>query len=220
MHRQKSALLAALALCLLAADEKPRTWQFSKEDKGKVPSGWQIAKTGMGEGSSWIVTYDISAPSKSGYVVSQVAQGPNTLFNLCVVGLKFREANAFLDLELSVAFKANKGILDQGGGLVWRYQNADNYYVARMNPLENNLRLYTVLDGKRTQLATVEDLKIKAGEWHTLAVKHEGKKIVCSLDGKALIEAENDAISKHGKIGLWTKADAQTSFDNLTVQPK
>ena len=215
MFSAKSTLLAALAICLLAADDQARTWRFSKQDEGKPPTGWKIAKTGMGEGSEWVVTADATAPSKTGYVVSQTAQGPNTLFNLCVVAHA-----SYRDLELSVAFKANKGILDQGGGLVWRYQDADNYYVARMNPLENNFRLYTVLAGKRTQLVTVEDLKIKSDEWHTLAIKQVGKKIICSLDGKALIEAENDAITKAGAVGLWSKADAQTSFDDLTVEPK
>jgi 3-keto-disaccharide hydrolase len=217
MYAARSALFVALAICLLAADDKVRTWRFSKQDEGKAPSGWKIAKTGMGEGSSWIVTADATAPSKSGYVVSQVAQGPNTLFNLCVEG---SPSLSYGDLELSVAFKANKGILDQGGGLVWRYQDADNYYIARMNPLENNFRLYTVLAGKRTQLVTVEDLKIKSDEWHNLSIKQVGKKITCSLDGKLLIEAENDAITRPGAIGLWTKADAQTSFDDLRAESK
>lgn len=215
MYRANKTLLVVLAIVLLAADDKARTWHFDKKDEANAPTGWTVAKTGMGQGSVWQVVADTTAPSKTGYVVSQVAAGPSALFNLCV----FAPAS-YRDLELSVAFKANKGILDQGGGLVWRYQDADNYYVARMNPLENNMRLYHVINGKRTQLATVEDLKIKSDEWHTLSIKQVGKKIVCLLDGKPGIEAENDAISKAGAIGLWTKADAQTSFDQMTVDPK
>lgn len=215
MYGPKMLLLAALMVSGFAEDDKARTWQFDKKDEGSAPTGWTIAKTGMGEGSTWRVVADATAPSKTGYVVAQVGTGPNALFNLCVVAHA-----SYRDLALRVAFKANKGILDQGGGLVWRYQDADNYYIARMNPLENNVRLYTVIHGKRTQLATIEDLKIKAGEWHTLSITQVGKKIVLSVDGKQLIEAENDAISKAGAIGLWTKADAQTSFDELTVDPK
>jgi hypothetical protein len=215
MNGIRKALLGALAVFLLAADDKARTWQFDKKDEGNAPAGWTVAKTGMGEGSVWRVVPDATAPSKSGFALAQVAPGPSALFNLCVV-----PHTSYRDLTLSVAFKANKGILDQGGGVVWRYQDADNYYIARMNPLENNFRLYTVLHGKRTQLATVEDLKAKSDEWHTLSVTQVGKKITCTLDGKQLIDAENGDITKGGAIGLWTKADAQTSFDQLTVDPK
>src|SRR4051812_37984684 len=100
--------LAALAFCLLAADDKARTWHFDKKDEGDAPAGWTIAKTGMGEGSIWRVAADASAPSKSGFVLSQLAQGPSALFNLCVV-----PHASYRDLGLKVAFKANKGILDQ-----------------------------------------------------------------------------------------------------------
>jgi hypothetical protein len=116
-----------------------------------------------------------------------------------------------------VAFKALKGNADQGGGLVWRYQDANNYYVTRYNPLESNFRVYKVIDGLRKQLGDNSDLKLKEGEWHTINVNHIGKKIVCKLDGEKYLEVEDDAITKAGKIGLWTKADAQTAFDNLSV---
>jgi len=121
----------------------------------------------------------------------------------------------YKDVELRVAFKAVKGDKDQGGGFVWRYQDANNYYVARFNPLEDNYRLYHVVAGKRTQLVTKEEIKIPTGTWHTLAIKHVGDKIECSFDGKKQIEATDTTIQKPGKVGLWTKADAQTYFDNF-----
>jgi Domain of Unknown Function (DUF1080) len=119
-----------------------------------------------------------------------------------------------------VSFKALKGKLDQGGGLVWRYQDNNNYYIARMNPLEDNFRVYKVVNGKRIQLATKEDLPVKAGEWHTITIKMAGDQIECSLDGKKYLEAKDDTFAKPGKIGLWSKADAQSYFDNLKISGK
>jgi hypothetical protein len=177
-----------------------------------VPANWKAEKTGKGEGSVWKVVADETAPSMSGYVLAQTAEGPSALFNLCVL-----QEGSYADLELRVAFKALKGKEDQGGGLVWRYQDANNYYVTRYNPLESNFRVYKVIDGVRKQLGDKPDLKLKAGEWHTIGVNHVGKKIVCKLDGEKYLEVEDDAITKAGKVGLWTKADAQTAYDNLSV---
>ncbi len=202
-----------LNVTLLAADDKARTLTFGKDDAGKVPSGWMAAKTGKGEGSVWKVVADESAPSKKGFVLAQTAEGPSALFNLCVA-----DDTSYTDVEVSVAFKAVKGNKDQGGGLVWRYQDANNYYVARMNPLEDNYRVYKVIAGKRIQLATKEELKVPVGEWHTLKVKHVGEHIECFLDGKKQLDARDKTIEKAGKVGLWTKADAQSAFDLFTVK--
>jgi Domain of Unknown Function (DUF1080) len=206
------ALAAAVGVPAPADEPKETKYAFGKNDEGKVPAGWKAEKTGKGEGSVWKVEPDATAPSKSGFVLVQTAEGPSSLFNLCVV----QDAN-YTDLEMRVAFKALKGKEDQGGGLVWRYQDANNYYLTRYNPLESNFRVYKVIDGVRKQLMDKSDLKLKAGEWHTIAVKHAGKKIECRLDGEKYLEVEDDAITKGGKIGLWTKADAQTAFDQLVV---
>jgi hypothetical protein len=101
---------------------------------------------------------------------------------------------------------------------MWRYQDANNYYIARMNPLEENYRLYKVIDGKRIQLASAEEIVTKDNAWHRLSIRHVGKKIECFLDGKKVLEAENEQIAQAGKVGLWTKADAHTYFDELTVR--
>jgi Domain of Unknown Function (DUF1080) len=202
----------ALTAAVLALDPKEKTYHFDKADEGKVPANWKAEQTGKGDGSVWKVVPDATAPSKSGFVLAQTAEGPSKLFNLCVL-----QEGSHADLELSVSFKALKGKEDQGGGLVWRYQDANNYYITRYNPLETNFRVYKVLDGVRMQLGDKPDLKLKAGEWHTIAVSQVGKKIVCKLDGEKHLEVEDDAITKPGKVGLWTKADAQTAFDNLRV---
>jgi hypothetical protein len=207
------AALLALALGAAAAQEKPKVFTFAKADLGKVPAGWKVDQTGKGEGSVWKVVEDKTAPSKSGFALAQTAESPSAVFNLCVA-----EDTSFKDVEISVAFKANAGKKDQGGGVVWRYQDANNYYIARMNPLEDNFRVYKVVGGKRSAEFQDAEVKIPAGEWHTLSVKMVGDKIECSVDGKKYLEAKDDAFTKAGKVGLWTKADAQTSFDNFAVK--
>src|SRR5437868_3652601 len=181
---------------------------LDKKDLGKVPPGWTVAKTGKGEGSEWKVVADDTAPSKSGLVLAQTAESPNAVFNLCIMNdVKVR------DVEIRVAFKAIRGKHDQGGGIVWRYQDANNYYIARMNPLEDNYRVYKVVAGKRIQLETKEDLKVPVGEWHVLKIRQRGDKIECFLDDQKYLSTSDQAFTEAGKAGLWTKADAQSYFD-------
>jgi hypothetical protein len=207
--------VALLGTAVATAEEKAMTLKFDKGDVGKVPAGWKADKTGKGEGSIWKVVADETTPSKTGYALAQTAESPSVLFNLCVA-----DDTNYKDVEVSVSFKAMRGKRDQGGGIVWRYQDHNNYLLARMNPLEDNYRFYKVVAGTRTQLATKEDLKVPAGEWHVLKIKQKDDAVECYLDGKKELEAKCDAIEKAGKVGLWTKADAQTYFDNLTISGK
>jgi hypothetical protein len=193
--------------------EQDKVFRFSKDDLGKVPKGWTAAQTGKGEGSVWKVVADATSPSKTGYVLAQTAEGPNALFNLCVI-----DDTNYKDVEVTVAMKAVAGKKDQGGGLVWRYQDANNYYVARYNPLETNYRLYKVVSGKRIQLATKEGLDQPVGKWVLVKIEQKGDAITCYLDGKKLLEAKDSTIDKAGKIGLWSKADAQSNFDDLEIE--
>src|SRR6516225_3864237 len=157
MKRARCMVLVLLAgTVALAADDKAKLFKFDKADAGKLPTGWKAAQTGKGE-SVWKVVADDTAPSKSGYALAQTTDNPDALFNLCVVN----DTN-FKDVEASVSFKANKGKNDQGGGIVWRYQDANNYYVCRMNPLESNFRVYKVVDGKRAKEFQNADVKIPA----------------------------------------------------------
>jgi hypothetical protein len=194
-----------------AADPKPFQQDFEKAKVGEVPQGWTVTKTGTAEGSAWKVVEDKTAP-KGAKVLAQVAASPLALFNLCVA-----DDTSFKDVEVSVAFKAVKGEDDQGGGVMWRYTDANNYYVARFNPREDNYRLYKVVAGKRMQLGN-KDIKLTAGDWHTLAVRMKGDQIECLLDGKKQLEAKDDTFAKAGKVGLWTKADAHTYFDDFQAQ--
>jgi hypothetical protein len=196
-------------------EEQGPQLRFNRDDLGNLPPEWTAAKTGKGEGSVWKVVADDTTPSKSGYALAQTAASPRALFNLCVAG-----GFSYKDLEVRVAFKTVRGEIDQGGGIVWRYQDPDNYYLARMNPLENNYRVYKVVAGKRTQLGTREGLKVPAGEWHVLRVTQTGDHITCFLDGKKGLDVKDDTFPKAGWVGLWTKADAQTYFDDLNVTRK
>ncbi len=195
-----------------AADSAPRTVTFAKDAVDKLPAGWNAAQTGEGEGSLWKVLADDSAPSKSGFALAQTAAGPSRLFNLCVL-----DDTHYQNLELSVQFKAVHGETDQGGGVAWRYQDENNYYVCRYNPLEENFRVYKVENGKRTQLQTKESVKFPAGTWHTLSVSQVDDHIECSLDGEKYLDVTDGTFKEAGKVGLWTKADAATNFDQFTV---
>jgi hypothetical protein len=179
---------------------------------GELPQGWVAAMTGEGPGSVWKVVEDATAPHGKKVLAQTSDQGPNRFFNLCVA-----ETTSFSDVDLTVTFKAVAGKLDQGGGLVWRYKDANNYYIARMNPLEDNYRVYKEVAGKRIQLGTV-DIKIPSKTWHTLRVIHESDHILCFLDGKLLLDVKDDTFQDAGKIGLWTKADAQTYFADFQAK--
>jgi hypothetical protein len=180
-----------------------------------VPKGWTVTKTGTDDASKWMIVEDKDAP-KGAKALAQVFESPRPMFNLCVL-----DATSFKDVEVSVAFKAVKGQDDQGGGVVWRYKDADNYYVARMNPLEKNFRLYKIQNGKRSQLATTkDDIDAPVGKWHTLSVTMKGDAITCSLNGKKVIDAKDATFADAGKVGLWTKADAHTYFDDFRAVAK
>jgi hypothetical protein len=205
--------MCVLLLLTAAEQSKALRQDFESAPVGALPKGWTAAKTGEGEGSVWKIVEDPTAP-KGARALAQTAEGPGQLYNLCV-----HDESNFKDVEISVAFKSVKGEGDQGGGVVWRFSDPKNYYIARYNPLESNYRVYKVVDGKRTQLATVGGLKLAASEWHTLSIRMKENEITCSLDGQKHLEAKDDTFTKAGKVGLWTKADAQTFFDDFQAKP-
>jgi hypothetical protein len=191
-----------------------KTVTFAKADAGKLPTGWTAAQTGKGK-SEWKVVADTTAPGTTGCALAQTTADKGATFNLCVA-----DGPILKDVEISVAFKAVEGESDRGGGVVWRYQDANNYYVARVNPLEDNFRVYKVVGGRRAREFQSADVKVPSGEWHTLKVTMTGDKIECFLDGKKYLEANDNTFTKAGKVGLWTKADAQTRFDQFAATGK
>lgn len=187
-----------------------RHWTFTADNVDKNPEGWEIAQTGEGNGSEWKVVADESAPSQTGFVLAQTAKSPRSMFNLCVI-----EDVSYRDVKLTVAFKSVAGKIDQGCGLVWRYVDPNHYYICRFNPLEDNFRIYKVIVGKRKQLAST-NVELAADQWHTLTVTMQGDLIVCDVDGTQL-GVRDDTLTDAGRIGVWTKADAQTHFDTFTA---
>lgn len=183
-------------------DDAPRRWSFESDAPGKTAAGFS------NEVGQWVV----EAVDGGGHVLSQTAASPGPVFNVALA----RDTKA-ADVALSVRLRAVSGKEDQGGGLVWRARDARNYYVARFNPLEENFRVYKLVDGKRTQLGTAE-VKRPPG-WFTLKVSMSGDHIVCDLDGIATLDVHDATFPDAGMIGLWTKADAATRFDDLELGP-
>lgn len=205
--------VALISLCLLwPSVVLGIEWRFEDATAGNLPGSWTATRTGIGAGSVWQVVEDTTAPSGKQVLAQLSSDGPKPVFNLCVT-----DETSYKDVDLSVSFKAIKGDIDQGGGPVWRYRDANNYYVCRMNPLESNFRVYKVVDGKRTQLGDSE-VKLPLGEWHEIRVIHQGKRIRCFLDATLRLEVEDATFGEAGLVGLWTKADAVTHFDDLKIE--
>lgn len=211
--KTSTLVMALFPLCLLAAGKSEMMrWTFEDARVGELPKDWSAARTGEGEGSVWKVQNDETAPAGPKVLTQTSSAGPNGLFNLCVA-----DKSKFGDVDLSVSIKALTGKIDQGGGLVWRYQDAKNYYVTRLNPLEGDFRLFKVIDGKRTQIGATVKTDELVGKWHTIRVAHRGSGIQCYLGGKLRIEVQDDGLKEPGKVGLWSKADAVSSFDDVSA---
>ena len=186
---------------------------FEKARPGHLPPGWKAATTHKARSTaSWNVTEDPEAPSPPHMLTLTRTENTGSAYNLCLY-----EKAEFQDLDVSVKLRANVGKEDQGGGLVWRCKDENNYLICRINPLEKNFRLYKVVAGERKQLDSA-DVALVRGKWYTLRVVCVGEHITCYLDGKMLLEATDPAILDKGMIGLWTKADAASSFDDLEVR--
>ncbi|MCP4707984.1 MAG: hypothetical protein GY869_05120 [Planctomycetes bacterium] len=192
------------------------SWTFERDEVGAVPRGWQVAETrGRGTPAQWQVKADPTAPSGSQVVAITENSNRGSTYNLLMA-----QRTSFQDLEISVMVKSDTGNEDQGGGPIWRAKDADNYYVARWNPLETNLRFYYVKEGRRIQLATAENVEANTSLWHEIKIVHIGTKVTAAFDGEVLIEAEDATFAEAGMVGLWTKADAATAFDSYSIKSK
>jgi len=208
------SLPAALVFCALAwavVQEKTR-FNFEDAEPGKLPAGWSVAETEpAGTPAAWRVEKDQAAGGSKALGMGE-NQNSGSTYNMCL-----NEKSWPADLAMVVRLRADGGTEDQGGGLVWRLKDAKNYYIARWNPLERNIRVYKVHNGKRTQFATA-NVDTDAKAWHELKIAMHGRKITVHLDGKQYLEHEDGTFAEGGKIGFWTKADARTSFDDLEVE--
>ena len=168
------------------------------------PEGWHCGKTGMGS-PKWLVIEEATAPSKPN-VLSQSGWGSFPWCVLPKVSLK--------NGSVEVKFKPLSGMIDQAGGLIWRFKNGNEYYVARANALENNVSLYYVKNGRRRTITYV-DAPVARNIWSTLKVEFSDNRIKVFLNGKKYIDLKDNHISGSGAVGVWTKADSKTLFDDF-----
>jgi hypothetical protein len=199
------ALLAVFMSGFALAD----TVNFDDLKTGAPPPGWTATKTGKGDGK-WAVVAADSAPSKP----NVLKQSGEATYPVC-----FKDDTSLKNGFVEVKFKPVSGTKDQAGGVIWRCQDANNYYIARANALEDNVTIYRTIKGKRASFKNI-DTKVASGLWHTLRVEFEGNRFAVIFDGKKVIEATDDSFPEAGKVGVWTKADSVTLFDDFSYGSK
>jgi hypothetical protein len=199
----KTLVLISLAAITLTAHADMISFDDLKT--GALPAGWIGTKTGKGD-PKWTVEKDATASSK-----------PNVLkqSGKATYPLALKDDTNLKDGFVEVKFKSISGQEDQAGGVVWRAKDAENYYIARANALEGNVRIYHFVNGKRTQFKGA-NLPIAANQWHTLRVNFKGNRFTVLFNGKELFTAEDTTFKEDGKVGLWTKADSVTLFDDFS----
>ena len=193
---------------------KPATYNFDQASLGSLPSNFISSRTGGGDRGTWVVLSDTTEPSKPNVLAQTSTDRTDYRFPMAVLN-----DGVFKDLELSVKFKPVAGSVDEAGGLVFRYRDENNYYVVRANALEDNYNLYHVINGRRRQFAGAS-ITVAPKQWHELKVVCVGNQITCYFDGKQVIQATDDTFKEAGRVGMWTKADSVTYFDDFTVTPR
>ena len=176
---------------------------FSKTEEGRTPGDFFTALTGEGGSVSWVV--------KDKVLVQGSADQTDYRFPLCIYDKLIAK-----DVEVSVRFKAVAGEVDRAAGLVVRFKDKDNYYITRANALEDNVRLYKVVNGSRKQFAGAS-AKVSSNEWRSLKLSVRTNHFQVAFDDKLLFEADDKTFQEAGKVGLWTKADSVTYFDDFKI---
>src|SRR5437016_6626415 len=194
-------LMSSLTTSIALAD----TVNFDDLKTGAPPPDWTATQTGAGQ-AKWEIVADDSAPSKP----NVLKQSGEATYPVCL-----KNDTSLKDGFVEVKFKPISGKEDQAGGVVWRAKDADNYYIARANALEDNVTIYHTIKGKRTEKKRTE-MKVASSEWHTLRVDFKDSHFTVTFDGKKAIEWDDDTFKDAGKVGVWTKADSVTLFDDFT----
>ena len=209
-----SLLLSSLALALLVTFPvyaAAQTLTFGDAPLGALPVSFEMALTGQGGAVDWKIVADPTA--ENGRALAQTsADRTDYRFPLAI----YRPMSA-KDLEVTIRFKAVSGAVDRAGGIALRLQSPDDYYVVRANALEDNVRLYQVIKGRREMIAG-KNVKVTADQWHTLMLRAEGDQLTVAFDGQSLFTIGNTMFPAAGKVALWTKADSVTYFDRLDIR--
>jgi hypothetical protein len=213
-------ITSIVALVLATRTPVPQVVSFDDGKVGQGPGGFSCGLTGKGRPGTWVVVKDETAPTPPNVLAQTDGDSTGYRFPVCVL-----DAVSAADVDVSVCFKPVSGAADQAGGIVWRYRDQDNYYLLRANALENNLVLYKVEGGKRTDLkpkgagmfAYGKKAKVASNSWGTLRVTAHGTTFEAYLNGEKLFEVEDRTFTAPGKVGVWTKADSVTYFDDLSL---
>jgi hypothetical protein len=208
------AAAAATLFLLEVNDMSNHAISFESRQIGAAPEGWTATLTGSGD-PKWTVESDETAPSKS----KVLKQSGRATFPLLL-----KNDSNIKDGYIEVKFKAVAGSQDRAAGIVWRARDANNYYVVRANALEDNVVLYKTVDGVRSALDIVGrkggygvEERVPANTWHSLRVDFKAARFSASFNGKQLFEVEDVTFTDAGKVGLWTKADSVTLFDEVNI---
>ncbi len=205
----KTLSLTIIAMGMATGLATAETVNFDDNKTGAAPAGWTATQTGSGT-AKWAIEKDESAPSKP----NVLKQSGQATFPVC-----FKNDTNIKDGFVEVKFKPVAGKEDQAGGVIWRVQDANNYYIARANALEDNVTIYHTINGKRVAFKNIKT-KVTSGVWHTLRVDFKGNKFTVTFDGTKVIEATDASFANAGKLGVWTKADSVTLFDDFTYAGK
>lgn len=212
LSRLAATIGAFVLVCATPAHAQEETTMIAieKMDVGHAPPNFEFARTGQGGPGTWTVVTDPSAGG--GRAIAQTSTDRTDYrFPLAI-----HNGITAKNVDVSVRFKPVDGKVDRAGGIAVRLLDADNYYVVRANALEDNVRSYRVVKGRREQLAGA-DTKVSANEWHTIGLKADGYRFTITFDGRELYTANDKTFADAGKVALWTKADSVTRFDQMQL---
>ena len=211
--RRVSVLLLGIVLgAPMSAQSETTSIDISRMQPGTAPPGFEFTLTGGGPVSAWKVVADPTAAAQK--AIAQTSQDRTDYRFPLAVYLPITAK----DVDVTVRFKPVEGKVDQAGGITVRLADRDNYYVVRANALEDNVRFYRVVNGRRLQIQGA-NLKVASNQWHTLGLRAEGDRFTVSFDGKPLFTAEDKTFANAGKVALWTKTDSVTHFDAISITP-
>src|SRR5436309_3566090 len=205
----KELTIIAVFTLITASAAFAQTVNFDNLTIGAPPPGWTATKTGSGE-AKWTIEKDDTAPSKP----NVLKQSGQATYPVCI-----KDDTNLKDGFVEVKFKSISGKEDQAGGVIWRAKDSNNYYIARANALEDNLTIYDTVKGRRTERKRT-NTKVASNQWHTLRVDFQGNHFTVMFDGKKAIEWDDATFKEAGKVGVWTKADSVTLFDDFTYGSK
>jgi hypothetical protein len=214
----RPVVTAGLAACLLAFVQTPACAQtgaimipVETMTVGAAPTDFEFARTGQGGPSQWVVVDDSSAAGSHAIEQSSTDR-TDYRFPLAV----YQPVTA-KNVEVTLRFKPVAGRVDQAGGIAVRLASPNDYYLVRANALEDNVRFYRIVKGRREQLATA-NVKVASNQWHALALRAENDRFTVTFNGKALYSASDRTFPAAGRIALWTKSDSVTRFDQINIQ--